>query len=178
MADDLKPGEVRWRSVLRRANEDMLYAEDIGGFGIKPLDVEIIDSGVKEVKGPKGKTVMPWLQFRGKKGPSKKLGCGATMCKVMQTITGTDVVQRWRGWITLVVIKTTYTDDKTQLKLETDAIRIATKRPNREASSKAAPETAKPAPDLDVAPVDPAPPAAELTDEDKRAIEMAEAADA
>lgn len=160
---------TRWREVLRRANSDMLFAEDLGGYGIKPIDVEIIDSGVAKVKSQDGPMEMPWLQFRGKNGPSKKLGLNRGMCKVMTTLAGTDVIEDWRGWVTLLVVKTTYTDKETKQRLETDAIRISTKRPQAKSSSKPSNDPAKSEP----AKTEPTP-TADLTDEDKRAIELAE----
>lgn len=119
--------ETHWREVHRRKNADYLFAEDIGKVGTQ-IDVEIVDSGVGEVQDEDGKKKMPWVSF---KGARKKLGLGRTGCKTLESLAGTPIVQRWRGWITLVVIKTTYTDRKTKLRLTTDAIRIAPARPER-----------------------------------------------
>lgn len=164
------PPGTPWRTVLRRSNDDMLFAEDLGGYGVKPIDVEIIDSGIKTVKSRKGPQKMPWLQFRGKKGPSKKLGLGRGMCKVMEAIAGTDIVERWRGWITLVVVKQDYTDEDTKERLITDAIRIAPKRPRRTDSAPSSLPEPAPEPKTD----DPAGPPAEMSDEERRKIEAKE----
>jgi len=118
--------DVHWRKVHRRLNEHLLFAEDLGGYGAKPRDVEIIDSGVIKVKGQDGDKDMPWLAFAGAK---KKLGLNVGCCKTMQTLSGSGVVSDWRGWITLIVVRTTYSDPKTKERIETDAIRIAPKRP-------------------------------------------------
>jgi hypothetical protein len=114
-----------WRTVHRRLNTDYLFSEDLGGR--KSVDVEIIDSGVAKLKERSGKSKeMPWLAFRGAK---KKLALGATMCKTLTTLTGTKIIEDWRGWITLVVVKTRYKDQDTGQMEETDAIRIAPTRP-------------------------------------------------
>lgn len=117
--------DTHWREVHRRKNADYLFAEDIGKSGTQ-IDVEIVDSGIGEVQDEDGKKKMPWVSF---KGARKKLGLGRTGCKTLESITGTPIVQRWRGWITLVVIKTTYTDRKTKQRLTTDAVRVAPDRP-------------------------------------------------
>lgn len=135
---------TRWREVHKRMNKDMLFAEDIGPPGTK-IDVEIIDSGVADVIGSDGGGKMPYLRFRGKKGPSKKFGLNPGNCKRMETIAGTDVVQQWRGWVTLVVVRAEYTDRKTKERYETSAIRVAPKRPAGKQSEQAAPQ---PTPDV------------------------------
>lgn len=167
-----------WRDVLRRSNADMLFAEDLGGYGCKPVDVEIIDSGVAKVKSKKGPVEMPWIQFRGKNGPSKKLGLNRGMSKVMTTLAGTDQIEDWRGWVTLVVVKTTYTDEDTKERLETDAIRISTKRPPPRQPAAAKPPATETAP-ADTKPAESKPvDTAEMTEADRRAIEQAEAEEA
>jgi len=120
--------EVHWRQVIRRENPHLLYAEDLGGR--REVDVEIVDSGVFEVRnragGKESSKPMPWLAFRGKQ---KRLGLNSTNCKAMERLTGTGIVQRWRGWITLVVVRTRYRDQMTGNEEETDAIRISPTRP-------------------------------------------------
>lgn len=114
-----------WRSIHRRMNPDMLYAEDLGGA--KSVDVEITDSGVTNLRQRDGKSKpMPWLAFKGKQ---KRLGLGATMCKTLTTMTGSRYVEDWRGLITLIVVKIEYRDPDTGQMEMTDAIRIAPKRP-------------------------------------------------
>ena len=116
-----------WRTVHRRLNTDYLFSEDLNGR--KSIDVEIVDSGVAKLKERSGKLKeMPWLAFRGAK---KKLALGATMCKTLTTLTGTKIIEDWRGWITLVVVKTRYKDQDTGQMEETDAIRIAPRRPSK-----------------------------------------------
>ena len=166
------PKKTDWRTIHRRLNPDMLYAEDLGGR--KSIDVEIIDSGVAMLKQRDGKRKeMPWLAF---KGARKKLGLGATMCKTMRTMTGSRYIEDWRGWITLVVITTTYRDSDTGQQETTDAIRISPRRPRPHAGDvPVIPEVPEPPPDNEPPALDPAFVASsDLSDEDKRAIEMAE----
>lgn len=117
--------ETPWRTVHRRKNEHMLFAEDIGPVGTK-VDVEVVESGTISLKDQEGSTTLPWLGFNGKK---KRLGLNRGNCKAMESIVGTNIIERWRGWITLVVVRTTYTDKMTKQRLTTDAIRIAPERP-------------------------------------------------
>lgn len=122
---------THWRKVHRRQNENLLFAEDLGG--LKSVDVEIVGSGVTKAKTSDGKgKSMPYLEFRGKK---KVLGLNATNCKAMEAITGTGIVETWRGWITLTVVRTKYKDIKTGRDEETDAIRIAPRRPKGKAGA-------------------------------------------
>ncbi|MDQ3295106.1 MAG: hypothetical protein M3619_00790 [Myxococcota bacterium] len=113
-------------------NEHLLFAEDLGGMGAK-VDVEIIDSGVALVKGADDSKDMPWIAFRGQDGKPKhkRLALNVTNCKTMQSISGVSAIEQWRGWITLIVVKTSYYDQKTKKMEETEAIRIASKRPQR-----------------------------------------------
>ena len=139
MATDPKAKPRHWRQVIRRQNPEYLYAEDIGPPG-QTIDVEIVDSGPGKVKNPGATKDVVWLAFRGAK---KKLGIGATGCKTMRNLTGSDDWMDWRGWITLVVIHIKYFDQTTQQDEETDAIRIAPQRPRRQsgpASSTPSPE--------------------------------------
>lgn len=117
--------ETHWRKVHRRLNEHLLFAEDLEGR--TSIDVEIVDSGVTSVADSDSKNDMPWIAFRGAK---KKLALNATNCKTLQTLCGTGVIEKWRGPITLIVVKTTFKDRKTKAITETDAIRIAPKRPS------------------------------------------------
>jgi len=121
-----------WRTVLKRLNPGQLYAEDIGPAGSK-VDIEIRESGVMDVRGQDGVKKMPWIGT-GKPG-GKKLGCNVTNCKALETIAGSADWAHWRGWITLVVVRTKYTDSQTKERFETDAIRIAPQRPRRERST-------------------------------------------
>lgn len=166
-----KQGATHWRNVHRRKNVHLLFAEDIGG---RPVDVEIVDSGVEKVSGAKkgDEKEMPWLAFAGKQ---KRLALNVTNCKTMTTITGSPVIEQWRGWIRLIVVKTDYYDQMTGKTESTDAIRIAPQRPERPASQKsqgASAPAASPPPATPPAP----PPDQDLTDEDRRAIELAERA--
>lgn len=117
--------ETPWRTVHRRTNEHMLFAEDLGPVGSK-VDVEVVDSGTIALKSEEGTTTLPWLAFRDKK---KRLGLNRGNCKSMESIAGTNIIERWRGWITLVVVRATYTDKMTKQRLTTDAIRVAPERP-------------------------------------------------
>lgn len=114
-----------WRHVLRRANEHMLFAEDIGPKG-SSVAVEIVESGVGSVKTRSGSEAMPWVGFKGKK---KKLGLNRTNCKTLETLCGTPDYMKWRGWVTLIVIRTRAPDRDSGKMIETDAIRIAPQRP-------------------------------------------------
>lgn len=165
--------ETDWRTIHRRLNTDMIYAEDLGGRS--RIDVEIVDSGITKLRQRSGPPKeMPWLAFKGAK---KRLGLGATMCKTMTTMTGTRIVERWRGWITLIVIKTTYRDQDTGQVETTDAIRIAPKRPRPHADDR--PVLDELPPPADTAPESPSEPTfAELSEEDKRAIALADAEEA
>jgi len=119
------PGPNHWRHVLRRANENMLFAEDIGPKGTT-VNAEIVDSGVITVKTRGGSEAMPWVGFRGKK---KKLGLNRTNCKTLETLCGTPDYAKWRGWVTLIVIRTRAPDRDSGQMIETDAIRVASERP-------------------------------------------------
>lgn len=121
------PKPRHWRNVIRRQNPEYLYAEDIGPPG-STVDVEIVDSGPGKVKNPGTSKDVVWLAFKGKQ---KKLGIGATGCKTMRKLSGSDDWTLWRGWVRLVVIHTKYFDQTTQQDEETDAIRIAPQRPER-----------------------------------------------
>lgn len=130
MAQAQKTG-THWRHVHRRMNEHLLFAEDLGPVGTK-VDLEVIDSGQIAVKGAGKRTKpMPWLAFAGRDGKpkTKRLGLNVTNCKTMEAITGTPVIEQWRGWITLVVVATEYTDSETGERCKTHAIRIAPTRP-------------------------------------------------
>lgn len=121
--------ETHWRKIHKRKNEHLLFAEDIGPPG-STVDVEIVDSGLTKVTSidkPQGEE-LPWIGFRGKQ---KRLGLSRTNCKTIERLTGTPIVERWRGWITLVVVRTTITDRETKQRVETDAIRIAPRRPKQ-----------------------------------------------
>ncbi len=125
---------THWRKVHKRKNEHLLFAEDLGGFGAKPRDVEIVDSGVIKVEGAENDSKdMPWIAFRGAK---KRLALNATNCKTLQSICGTGTIEQWRGWITLIVVRTTYYDRLTKKTEDTDAIRIAPRRPKGKGDSK------------------------------------------
>lgn len=127
-----QPRGTHWRHVHRRMNEHLLFAEDLGPVGTR-VDVEVVDSGHFQVKGAgKRSKPMPWLAFRGKQ---KKLGLNVTNCKAMEAIAGSPVIEQWRGWITLVVVQTEYTDSETGERMKTHAIRIAPTRPRAGASA-------------------------------------------
>lgn len=124
------PSTTHWRSVHRRLNPTLLYAEDLLAHGQREIDVVIVDSGVEQVAQMDGKKVtkkaMPWIAFEGKK---KRLALNATCCKALATLSGTGIVEQWRGPIKLIVIEVEYKDQSTGNKEKTDAIRIAPKRP-------------------------------------------------
>ena len=154
-----KQTETDWRTVHRRHNKDMLFFEDLGGK--TRVDVEIVESGTILVQNKRGKEPMPWIAFRGKQGTSKKLGLNKTNCKVMTKLFGTRIIERWRGWITLLVIETRVKDEDTGEWVTTDAIRIAPKRPDPPAAKgqQTSSPAATPAPTAEP-PTKPAPPPA------------------
>jgi hypothetical protein len=121
---------THWRSVHRRLNPNLLYAEDLLAHGLRQLDVVIVDSGIEQVAQMDGKRIskkaMPWIAFEGKK---KRFALNATCCKAMATLSGTGIVEQWRGPITLIVVEVEYKDQSTGNKERTDALRIAPKRP-------------------------------------------------
>lgn len=119
------PAEVSWRTVHRRKNTDFLFSEDIGPAGTS-IDLEVINSGIGAVQDIDGKTPMPWIAFRGAR---KILGLNRTNSKRMETLAGSNIVAKWRGWVTLVVVRSSYTDRKTKERWTTDAIKIAPERP-------------------------------------------------
>ena len=129
-----------WRHVLRRANEHMLFAEDIGPKGTSTA-AEIVGAEVITVKTRGGSEAMVAVSFKGKK---KKLGLNRTNCKVLETLCGTPDYTRWRGWVTLIVIRTRAPDRDSGEMIETDAIRIAAQRPagdrSRAGSDRGAPD--------------------------------------
>lgn len=117
-ATETKP-PLHWRRVLKRTNDQLLFAEDIGPVGTK-IDVEIVDTGVEKVKNEDGLTEMPVLSFAGAK---KRLALNRTNSKSLEKLCDTPDIHSWRGMITLVVVRTKVGPD------EMDAIRIAPKRP-------------------------------------------------
>ncbi len=143
-----------WRTVIRRQNPDYLYAEDLGPPGTK-IDVEVMSAAPAKVKNPGQAKDVIALTFRGK---AKKLGIGASGCKAMRRLTGSDDWKDWNGWITLVVIHTEYFDNTTQQTEETDAIRIAPARPRAAAAGKSQRSTVT----------------ADLTDDERAEIERIE----
>lgn len=172
------PAVTHWRKVHKRKNDHLLFAEDIGPVG-SSVDVEIIDSGVITVEGADDKKPMPWLAFAGKSGKpgQKRLALNVTNCKTMQSLAGTGAIEHWRGWVTLLVVETTYYDQATKKKETTDAIRIAPKRPPAPARKSEPPRQDantvgsgatqdEPASQLEQS--------NDMTDEDRRAIELAE----
>ena len=161
MAEKTKEA-AHWRDLHKRKNDGLLFAEDIGPPGAT-LDVEIKESGVVNVSDGESVKPMPWIGT-GKAG-GKKLGLNVTNCKAMETLTGTADYRQWRGWITLVVVRVSYPDRKSKQKLETDAIRIGPRRPQRQAP-KSAPAQSSTAP---VAAAADAPPASWYREGDDRA---------
>lgn len=172
---------THWRKIHQRKNVDLLFAEDLGGFGCKPVDVEVVDSGVRKVSDGDSSKEMPWIAFAGPDGKrkTKVLALNVTNSKIMQTLTGTGEVERWRGWITLIVVRTKYQDRLTGQRMETDAIRIAPERPRppaknqrgKDAPPKDEPKASEPPPSSE-------PPASsddDLTDDEKRELERMEA---
>lgn len=156
------PQVESWRDIIRRKNTHLLFSEDLGPAGTK-VDVEIVASGKTTVTGEDGEeSDKVWLEFRGKK---KKLAIGATIAKTLDTIFGTDNHFMWRGWITLVVLRIKVTDRKTKARLEQNAIRVAAEQP------KGKPRATPPSPQNEP----PTEPSRELTEDEKRAIERAEA---
>jgi hypothetical protein len=179
MAAKPEPG-VHWRQIHKRLNPDLLYAEDLVAAGRTSIDLEIADAWVEDVVqmdgAKKTKKALPMLAFVGAK---KRLALNVTNCKAMQSLAGTGVVQEWRGWITVVVVQATYRDQQSGKMETTDALRIAPKRPTHAPSGGRTDRDAKPAnPPPAAAPVPPAAAAADLTDADRRAIELAEAEEA
>lgn len=110
---------LHWRRVLKRTNDQLLFAEDLGPPGTK-VDVDIVDTGIEKVKNEDGLTEMPVVSFAGAK---KRLALNRTNCKTLEKICDTPDIHSWRGMITLVVVRTKVGPD------EVDAIRIAPKRP-------------------------------------------------
>ena len=121
---------THWRKVHARKNDHLLFAEDLGPVGTK-IDLEVIDSGVITVSGSDDSKPMPWIAFAGKDGrpKQKKLALNVGNSKTMSTLCGTSIIEQWRGWVTLVVVTTTYQDKATKSKVTTDAIRLAPQRP-------------------------------------------------
>lgn len=131
--------DQHWRKIHRRLNEGLVYAEDIGPPG-SARDVEIVDSGVVTVKSADGAgKPMPWIGFAK---TNKKLALNVTNCKTLQAICGSGVVGKWRGWVTLVVVETTFFDQKLKRNATADAVRIAPTRPKIAAVTEISEETA------------------------------------
>jgi hypothetical protein len=120
------PTPNHWRHVLKRKNEHMLYADDLGPTGTK-LDVYFNETGTVKVTGQDGVKEMPYIARKGQ----KKLGLNATNCKTLETLTGSPDWKDWTGWFTLVVVRVSYKDMQTKQRTETDAIRISPSRPER-----------------------------------------------
>ncbi len=116
---------THWRVAHKRLNAHLLFAEDIGPVGTK-VDVEVTEAVLEDVKGEDGSSKMPILTFAGAK---KRLGLNVGNSKIMETLCGTPNVHEWKGWITLVVFRRKYYDQKTSQNQETDAIMLFNKRP-------------------------------------------------
>jgi hypothetical protein len=152
MPDKQPPPKPRhWRQIHKRKDPRLLYAEDLGPAGTK-RNANFNENGVLEVSGVDGKSKKP-MPFIGIKG-SKKLGLNSTNCKTLETITGTADWERWRGWLTLVVVRVKYRDPKSGAQCETDAIRIAPQRPQPDPNDRPLP------------PPDPEPAVPDETDDD------------
>lgn len=119
MTQTAEKSPIHWRKVLKRTNDQLLFAEDLGPPGTK-VDVEIVDSGIEKVKNEDGLTEMPVVMFAGAK---KRLALNRTNCKTIEKLCGTPDINAWRGPITLVVVRTKVGPE------EMDAIRIAPNRP-------------------------------------------------
>lgn len=119
-----------WREVHRRGNPDFLFAEDIGAPGttlVVQIDKVIPKAKMRAAGSNTGE--MPACTFVGSKS-GKKLGLNRTNCKVLETMSGSSDSERWAGlWIVLTVVRTSYPDQATRTKMETDAIRIAPSPP-------------------------------------------------
>jgi hypothetical protein len=127
---------THWRQAHKRLNAHLLFAEDIGPVGTK-VDIEIASAVLEDVKGEDGTTKMPILTFAA---PAKKrFGLNVGNSKTMETLCGTPNVNEWGGWITLVVFRRSYYDQKTRQTQETDAILIANKRPEPKKAKAAQP---------------------------------------
>lgn len=121
--DSQQKTALHWRKVLKRTNDQLLFSEDIGPVGTK-IDVEIVDSGIEKVKNEDGLTEMPCVSFAGAR---KRLALNRTNCKTLEKLCGTPDINGWRGPITLVVVQVKVGPE------ETEAIRIAPRRPERKA---------------------------------------------
>lgn len=169
------PPVESWRDVIRRKNTHLLFSEDLGPPGTK-VDVEIIGSGRTKVTGQDGKdTEKVVLEFRGADGrpKKKKLAIGAEVSKVLDSIFGTDNHYAWRGWVTLYVTRIKVFDQKLRASLEQNAIRIMPEQP------KGKPRVARNVESIDEQLDAKAnvgdQPSGELSEDEKREIERAEA---
>ena len=141
-----------------------LYSEKLEKY--VEIIVQIVSVKRDEVVGDKGrKKGMPFITMRSAKTGDiipKRLGLNATNCETIAAIVGSPDVKKWPdAWITLYVTKTEVG------KGMRDCIRIRPEAARPPGKTSSPSDTTKPA--------DPEPtPAAELTDADKRAIEMAE----
>lgn len=126
------------------------------------VQIELVKKG--EVVGEKGrKKGMPFAHFVGKQKP---LGLNATNCKTLAHLARSPNTDQWKGlWITLFVTKTDVGRETV------DAIRI---RPELAQPPPASARKSEPPP----AQAGSAPAAQELSEADKRAIELAEAEEA
>lgn len=120
---------THWRKFNKRMDPRFLYAEDIGPPGTM-LDVEIVDAGGDKVKNPGGSKECTALTLAGQQ---KRLGLNATNAKCIETLFGTPEFESWRGWITLVVVRSKQRDPTQEggAMVEMDVIRIAPQRPTR-----------------------------------------------
>lgn len=123
---------AHWRDLHPRThNPDLLFSEDLGPVGTR-VDVEIVNTGDVVVQGEDGKKPMPFLEFRGTDGKPrrKRLGVSASNCKILETIFDTPDYLRWRGWITLVVVRGEYNDRKLRERLKQNKIQVALRQPD------------------------------------------------
>ncbi len=141
---------AHYRTMLTSENLCAADLWDEAKQGYREVVVEVDHVRKGEVVGEKGrKKGMPFAHFKNTR-TGKPLGLNATNCRTLASIAGSPNVDKWKGLlITLYVTQTDVGREKV------DAIRIRPEAARRDVK----PENA---------------PAAELSDADKRAIEMAE----
>lgn len=141
-----------WRTVIQT---DRLTGADLKGHDVVVVIEKVVQVDVQDLKDPKKKKTYFDVFFKGKKKPCL---FKATNCKTVTKLTGTRITENWIG-VAITLYPTwvkAYGEDH-------EVVRVRPNKPNAIATKEA---------ETRVDPVEPA----DLTDEDKRAIEEAERA--
>ena len=124
-----------WRTLkpIKRRNQSLLYAEDLGGKTSIDLEIWDVTGGQILTEDGREQTALVWFWSSERSEPrSKRLGLNATNGSQLQAIHGTDQIEQWIGWITLRVVVVEAIDRRSKQKVKVPALRISSVRPKKE----------------------------------------------